>query len=55
MTKGKMGHLIGETPKYEVDDPNKKCQSKTSLIISLLINSMEPTIGGYLTYFIPLL
>ncbi|XP_022883696.1 uncharacterized protein LOC111400518 [Olea europaea var. sylvestris] len=44
--RGKIGHLTGETTKPAADDPNvKRWQSKNSLIIGWLINSMEPTIG----------
>ena len=41
-----MGHLTGEISKPAVGDPNqKKWQSKNSLVIYGLINSMEPAIG----------
>ena len=43
--RGKMGHLTGEISKPAAGDPNKKkWQSKNSLVIAWLINSMEPAI-----------
>ena len=44
--KGKLGHLTGEVKKPIVGDTNMKAwKSENSLIITWLINSMEPTIG----------
>ena len=44
--RGKMGHLTREISKHATGDPNlKKWQSKNSLVIAWLINSMEPAIG----------
>ena len=49
--KGKFGYLSGSTKKPKADDEGfERWESENSMIMSWLINSMEPEVGG--TYLV---